>query len=300
VIARLALLLLPFALVGLVAPRRALRLGQLPNSLYSAGLVSAADLPAVRWATRRLTSARSLGALGGLVACAVLVLALFGSLSINVIALLAGVALGATLGQWWVGRMPRHSRRTAPLGRRRLVDLVGRTPLVLLSLMSASAVVLDVFWVALRPSGSRTHHLPTGGICVSPAVSSVSHHLLSWAFIAPVLLISVGGGLLILRRAVDPTVPASADAALRAAAIRTVLGGGMLVAGGHALTTAVETESFAHGCTPSSAWWAIFVGLAIAGTLVMLCWCVAAYVLAPARRPAPLLIPQAPDVAAVS
>lgn len=306
-IARFVVLLLPFVLICIaaVAGGRALPLGRLPGALLGAGLLSAADLPSVRRATRRLKSARFLGALGGLFVFAVPVFFVRGSWSVNLIALLAGFVLGATLGQWWVGRTPRQSRRTAPLARRRLVDLIGRTPLVLLAVASASAVVADAAWIAMRPSGSRFHTLPGGGTCVTPAVSSVSHHLLSWAVIAPILLFSVAGALIILRRAVDPTVPASADAALRAAAIRTVLGGGMLIMGGHALITGLQTGLVTSMCSPSgSGWsgaaWASVVALAMVGTTFVLYWCVAVYVLAPARRPAPVAVPVTPEAVAVS
>jgi hypothetical protein len=137
--------------------------------------------------------------------------------------------------------------------------------------------------------------------CQGPAVSSIAWLVLSWAVLVSILLISVGGAVVILRRALDPTVPASADAALRAAGIRTVLGGGMLVVGGHAIDMVGEIMSFTGGtaCT-SQAWWYTPVQQGFVGGILVLIWCLTVYVLAPARRPTRVVVTPAPGLVAVS
>lgn len=301
-IARFVLLLIPFVIVGVLAWRgaRAVTLGRLPASMVGAGVISAVDTPAVLRSMRRLRSARSGGALIGLVASAVPVLVFRGGVVINVTAILGGAVLGAIAGQWWVGRAPRHPLRSAPLVRRRVVDLIGPMPPVAFGTAVGAAVLADVGWLLLQPAGRKAHTSADGHVCFPPVVASVSEHLMSWAVICPVLLLAVGGSLVILHRAVDPTVPAPADSALRAAAIRTALGGGMLFAGGHALATYLDYESFYETihCLAPRPWWYGITNVGALATAVLLLWCVTVYILAPARRPKPLMVPINPEVVA--
>jgi hypothetical protein len=214
--------------------------------------------------------------------------------------MLAGAVFGIVVAQWWLNRIPRTELRSAPLTRRRLPDLVGYPPVILLGATTLLAVLADIEWYAMRSAASSAPLTEIGQACALPAVASVRHHMLAWAVVGPVLLISLGGAWVIVRRAVDPRVPAAADAALRAAAIRTALGSGILFTGGYALSTYVNTFTFVGngGCLTPSTWWFDAAGPVFLLLILVLSWCSAAYVLAPARRPTPLAAQRTAEVVA--
>ena len=230
------ILILALFVVGTLTTRtlrgtRISALRRLPELLLRGGVIEETDLAEVRRAVHRLLSWRWRGgALGGAV-FALPMLVMGSAVSLTLVAVLAGATGGAAAAQWWNDSRTAGRQRVASLQPRTISSLVGWTPVVLLPIVLLVAAGATGLWVARQPAnGNWTAH-SGHWTCSTNVHFSWSALAVAWFVVTVTVTLAVASSVAVTRRATDHSLPERADLALRAAGIRTALGGALAVAG---------------------------------------------------------------------
>ncbi len=229
VLVALALLLLT-AGVGRRVTAGSIGLLAIPDSLCRQHAIDAVELAPAFSAARRMAAWRRQGALVGALIFAVPVLIIRDTITLSLVAILAGATSGLAAAQWWRTSPPTRSVRVASLERRTVASLVGRTPMVLLAGTLLTAAAATAGWLWLRSqTGDKvlvSGHWTCSFHLFTPPLSGPA---MAWAGALVATLVALTAATAIARRGADAAVAPPADLALRQAGIRTALGSAITV-----------------------------------------------------------------------
>jgi hypothetical protein len=212
-------------------------LGRLPKALYRTGAIDEQQFPAVKRSTRRLARWRLVGGLLGAGLSALFTLPAPG-FYVGVLWVLTGAVAGMACAEWWRDVREPQALRSASLVRRSLTGLVGWTPVVLLCIPSIMGGLAAISLLVHPPQTGQINKtfLNSDGSTwnCSAYISPSGGFFFAMLLAAATIAVAIGAAHTATRRRADPALGTVADEILRAAAVRSAIGGAIVVAAGAA------------------------------------------------------------------